>query len=139
MNVSQNTKVNTTALPLQLLRDDAIATNAEDRFGRELFASRIGELLEHVSSQTESAVFGLIGPWGSGKTSVLNLLETKLAGNSKWSVARFNPRQLSNIESLILEFFATVASPLPKKGRARKAIAGYARKIAPFTSIGSVV
>jgi energy-coupling factor transporter ATP-binding protein EcfA2 len=124
---------------LQFLGDDAISSSGEDRFGRELFAARVAELLDNVSRQSESTVFGLIGPWGSGKTSVLNLLEAILASDDAWSVARFNPWQLSDIDSLIVEFFATVASPLPKSGRARKALAGYVRKIAPFTSVASVL
>ena len=87
-----------------LLGDDPIDSPHADEFDRAPFVARIDALLRNVSSQTESAVFGLIGPWGSGKTSVLNLLSDIVEESGDWDVLRFNPWQLSDADGLLAEF-----------------------------------
>lgn len=122
-----------------LLGDDAVSDAAADRLGRAAFASRMVELLGGVADQTPSAVLGLIGAWGSGKTSVLHLVRAELAQDDAWSVVDFNPWVVSDVASLTREFLASVASALPHSSSARKQLARYAGRIAPFTSLASVV
>jgi hypothetical protein len=122
-----------------LLGDDALAGESADRLGRAAFARRMVDLIGGVAGQTPSAVVGLIGAWGSGKTSVLHLVRTDLAQDDDWSVVDFNPWVVSDVAGLTREFIATVASALPPKSSARKHLARYASRIAPFTSLASLV
>ena len=97
------------------------------------------ELIRGVAGHTPSAVLGLIGAWGSGKTSVLHLVRTGLEQDDDWSVVDFNPWVVSDVSGLTREFIATVASALPPESSARKHLARYASRIAPFTSLTSFV
>jgi hypothetical protein len=120
-----------------LLGDDAIAGEADDRLGRTAFAGRLIELIDGVSGQTPSAVVGLIGAWGSGKTSVLHLVRSDLEQDDRWSVVDFNPWVVSDVASITREFIATVASALPPKSSARESLARYASRVAPYTSLAA--
>jgi hypothetical protein len=97
------------------------------------------ELITNVAEQTPSAVVGLIGAWGSGKTSVLHLVRTELAQDDTWSVVDFNPWVVSDVAGLTREFLATMASALPEKSSARKSLARYAGRVAPYTSLAGFV
>lgn len=122
-----------------LLGDDPIAEAASDRLGRVAFANRLIGLLDGVAGQTPSAVVGLIGAWGSGKTSVLHLVRTDLTKDDRWTVVDFNPWVVSDVAGITREFIATVTSALPANSTARKQLARYATRIAPYTSLASVL
>jgi hypothetical protein len=125
-----------------LLGDDPVTGLASDAFGRGPFADRVVQLLDNLAEETPSAVLGLLGPWGSGKTSVLNVLREKLDGHGDWQVVDLNPWMVADVPSMIDEFFITLVSKIPstKKGKAvRKKMAGYAGAVAPVTSVLKVV
>jgi predicted KAP-like P-loop ATPase len=95
------------------------------------------ELIEHVSNETPSAVLALMGPWGSGKTSVLLFARRRFNSGGRWKVVEFNPWMVSDLPSLVQEFFTTLVAALPddRKGkRLRRKKAGYARSVAPLTA-----
>lgn len=123
----------------RLLGDDAILVEGADRLGRAAFAGRLVELVDGVADQTPSAVVGLIGAWGSGKTSVLHLVRTQLAQDDGWEVVDFNPWVVSDVPALTREFLTTVGSALPAKSSARKQLAQYASRVAPYTSLATFV
>jgi hypothetical protein len=126
---------------LSLLADDAITDRSQDRLGRQAFADRMVDLLDHVAEQTESAVFGLLGPWGSGKTSVLQLVRDSLHAGERWTVVEFNPWELSDLPTLTREFLTTLDSavkPERMSEKVRHAFAGYIKKVSPLGSLISV-
>ena len=126
-----------------LLADDPIASGAEDAFDRKDFARRAAELIAKVAAETPSAVLGLLGPWGSGKTSCLRMIEESLVdGDGTWTVLRFNPWEVSDLESIVVEFFATLQSILHEEGNgknAREALSKYASKVAPWAGLLKIV
>lgn len=65
----------------QINTDAEIRTVAEDRLGRTPFCRRVAERIRSAGSGP-SVVFGLAGPWGAGKTSVLNMVEELLKQES---------------------------------------------------------
>ena len=80
---------------LSLATDTPIKAREQDLIGRTPFAERLADILKSAAGP-ESLVIGLYGPWGSGKTSVINLVENALSrkdddGKAGVSVVRFEP------------------------------------------------
>jgi hypothetical protein len=108
--------------PMNLsIADDPIETRGDDQLGRHDFVQRVIQLLHGVRDATDSTVVGLVGPWGSGKTSVINLVIEDLTG---WEVRRLNPWSAADLEALLGEFFGAIVRGLPKQrsDAARKAL-----------------
>jgi hypothetical protein len=61
-------------------RDDPIKTPADDRLRRAPVAQRAAQLIADNHSPESSVVYGLEGPWGSGKCSVIALITGYLSG-----------------------------------------------------------
>lgn len=94
--------------------DAPITEPPQDRFSRAPFAERIART---ISAQRDPAslVVGLYGPWGDGKTSVLNLVEHALARADGMVTVRFNPWRLGNESEMFVGFFETLAEALDAK------------------------
>jgi len=60
---------------------------------------------------SEGAVVGVLGPWGSGKTSFINLARPHLQAGSA-AIVDFNPWMFSGVEQLADRFFAQVSARL---------------------------
>lgn len=69
----------------------------------ELFSQQILDL-----DATEGATVGLFGPWGSGKTSFINLARENFS-NKDVPVLDFNPWLFSGVEELVRRFFEEVS------------------------------
>lgn len=122
-----------------VVADDPISLPEEDVLDRNRFAKGVIDLAEHVSTQTKSCVLGLIGPWGSGKSSVLRLIEEQKP--KAWKTVQFNPWEYADLERQVRGFFAALAGVLPtdRSGKkTRKAIARYANAAAPLGRIVNV-
>lgn len=52
-----------------------------------------------------SFVLGLAGPWGGGKTSILNLVHEAMSQREDTKVLKFNPWLFSGTEQLAAHFF----------------------------------
>lgn len=118
----------------EIWRDDPLVGGSQDAFGRLSYATRAAELIGHVHSFDSSAVFGLSGPWGSGKTSLIHMVVEKLEDcRQDWSVSWFNPWATSDVTGLLSEFYASLTEALPEKKskKVRKALAVTASVAAP--------
>ncbi|WP_405059620.1 KAP family NTPase [Kribbella sp. NBC_01505] len=119
--------------------DDPIESRADDAFDRAGYADRAADLIATSHSSASSTVFGLSGPWGSGKSSMVAMitesLEQRYAG---WKVVRFTPWATSDVAGLLSEFYSTLIQPLPRRrkvGRkSRSALARLAQISAPAAS-----
>ncbi len=102
--------------------DVEITSMSEDRLDRKAYARRIAERI-HTAGAGPSVVFGLTGPWGSGKSSVINMITEVLETehNVKWSVTAFTPWSASNTVTLADEFYNAVASAMPSNVAGEKA------------------
>lgn len=92
----------------------AIQTASQDRLHRDVFVQRlVSALIDPQSKQATGVVVGVVGPWGSGKTSVLNLLheavEDRYAGAV---VVRFDPWIVSGRDSLIAQFLGELSGTI---------------------------
>ncbi|WP_141386978.1 KAP family P-loop NTPase fold protein [Cellulosimicrobium cellulans] len=124
-----------------LLSDDARdgTETRPDELDRQRYADHLARLLDNVRAQSESTVLALIGDWGSGKSSVLEMLERRL--KEPWRVAVFNPWTYPDTPSLHRGFFNELTSALPegeRPGRARTKIGDFARTISPLGKLGNL-
>jgi KAP family P-loop domain len=97
--------------------DQPIAAIEEDRLGRTQFATRLARQIE--LAPRSGFVVALAGPWGSGKTSVLRMVERRLTesqplANPARIVVSFNPWLVSGSEQLVSQFVGELAGALPK-------------------------
>lgn len=125
-------------LPWKGWRDDPIKSVEEDRLRRAPVAQRAAQLIAENHSPESSVVYGLEGPWGSGKSSVIALLTSYLIGaeGSGWKVVTFTPWATTGTEGLLSEFFAALATVAPKKGdKVRRLMASYADIARPIASL----
>ncbi|HTM63161.1 MAG TPA: P-loop NTPase fold protein [Gammaproteobacteria bacterium] len=98
--------------------DRPITDSSQDRLGRAQFAKYVARcLLDH--KDPDSMVVGLYGGWGSGKTSVINLIleELKFASSNmmddeKPIILNFSPWSYSGQHQLIYSFFLRLSSVL---------------------------
>ena len=104
-----------------VLSADAPITEAgKDRLGRAKLVKRIA--LEAVTAPADSGfVIGLCGEWGSGKSSIANLVEEELQGDEQALVVRFDPWFFAGTSDLLGAFFAVLADALGRDTRLKKA------------------
>ncbi len=127
-----------------LLADNPISSSSQDRLGRSTFAKSLAADLEAYSNP-ESLVVGLYGPWGSGKSSLLNLVQEQLQTESSGSenlpiIIRFDPWNFKSIEQLIFMFFQSMRSALgnDKKDKRIRSIRSGLDKLSQILNVGSL-
>ena len=100
-----------------------IEATAEDLLGREGFVRRI--VSATISARTGKAtgvVIGINGPWGSGKSSILNLLQARIKEeHGEAVVVRFDPWLISGRNDLISAFISELLGAIKAQPKAAKA------------------
>jgi predicted KAP-like P-loop ATPase len=93
------------------LRPGSAATSIQqDVLGRKAFVENLAGAIRTYGG-TDSLTIGLYGPWGCGKSSLLNFVIEELKKDKETiAVARFNPWHFSQQDRLFSTFFATVSS-----------------------------
>ncbi|MBI3652109.1 MAG: NTPase KAP [Acidobacteria bacterium] len=90
--------------------DNPIQNPAEDALGRAKPARSFAEQILSLDS-AEGIVVGVLGPWGSGKTSFVNLARRHLK-DADIPVLEFNPWMFSGAEQLVEAFFVEISAQL---------------------------
>jgi predicted KAP-like P-loop ATPase len=83
--------------------DKPINSSAEDKLDRACFVNNLANAIIDYKDK-ESLTIGLCGKWGTGKTSILNLIEAKLK-DEKYKIIKFNPWNFKEQDELIQAFF----------------------------------
>lgn len=123
------------------LADQPITSPNQDRLGRLQFAEDLGRrLLEY--DQPASLVVALYGPWGSGKSSLLNLMAEVLTTETGSQyrnpiVVHFNPWNYTSIEQLTTMFFRELTAAIGGDG-SDKLLRGLGSTLEAFGTILSV-
>lgn len=108
-----------------LIGSDAPQTNpADDAFGYAPFAQRIADAICKAPSP-QGLVMAIHGPWGSGKSSLLNYVKYNLGAfpeSDRPIVVDFNPWWFKGHDQLAGQFLAQFAAKLPHESVALRAI-----------------
>ncbi|GAA4549982.1 KAP family P-loop NTPase fold protein [Amycolatopsis samaneae] len=115
--------------------DNPIKDPAEDTLGRASLARHLAVELRHLDT-SEGSVFAVIGPWGSGKTSLINMIRHNLGDNPALAVLDFNPWMFSGTEQLVDSFFAELSAQLGEKpgklGKIASELDAYGELLSPL-------
>lgn len=130
---------------LMISPDAPIQDSKEDLLARTPFASALAKAINQVAG-ADSFVVGIHGKWGSGKSSVLNLvieqlndLDKSRPEEERTHVLRFNPWNFSDQSQLVLQFLRQFRAHLLKSAKAKgeklgdmaASIAEYAEALSP--------
>ena len=94
--------------------DNPIISSSEDLLDRSGFASTIATEIASLDVRRGYTV-GILGPWGSGKSSLVNLVSEILASETKVERLDFNPWMFSGSDQLVDSFFKELASQLRQR------------------------
>ena len=114
--------------------DNPIRNSEDDTLGR---TEQARSFVEHVLSLdvTEGVVVGVLGPWGSGKTSFLNLARPCFKEDEDIVILDFNPWMFSGTEQLIQSFFAELSAQL----KLHRDLSGVSKNLEKYGEIVSEV
>ena len=130
--------------------DKPITSEKEDVLGRRDFSKRLGRLIYNYQGE-DGLVLGLYGEWGSGKTSVINMVEEAINGLAEKAreevrkkaeegkvqspsegdrkedeneplIIRFSPWHYSDNDNLISLFFQSLKNKIDKNEALKKSL-----------------
>ena len=114
--------------PMNSFNDKPIKQPGEDQFGFSPFAEAIAQSIIK-NKNPEGTVIAINGPWGSGKSSVINLVKHYLKKDEKpdqLQILDFKCWWFRGEEALVLEFFHQLYRALPARSRkAKKAVSRF--------------
>ncbi|OQB24034.1 MAG: KAP family P-loop domain protein [Firmicutes bacterium ADurb.Bin182] len=94
----------------KIISDNPITRSEDDTIGRTEFACSFAHQIISLDASTGNVV-GVLGAWGSGKTSFINLVKNELIKDSI-VVLDFNPWMFSGTEQLMQSFFTELSAQL---------------------------
>ncbi|MBY0290400.1 MAG: KAP family NTPase [Mycobacteriaceae bacterium] len=108
----------------------------EDQLGRRAFADRVAQRIA-AAGTGPSIVFGLAGPWGSGKSSTLNMIRGVVEKNfsTTWTVTELTPWSAADAATLMDEFYNCIAAAMPPSKKGQDA----AKKLRAMAPVGVAV
>ena len=92
--------------------DMPINEKSEDKLHRTNFVNSIVKSINNYPSMDESIVIGLMGDWGTGKSSIINMIESEL--DEEIIVLKFNPWNYPSQNQLISSFFDELSTTFDK-------------------------
>lgn len=89
--------------------DKPIENSEQDLLGRITFSKQLGEAINSYDGK-DGLVLGLFGKWGTGKTSILNMVVNEINQLSKDEdnrpiIVNFSPWNYTDKDNLISLFF----------------------------------
>lgn len=119
------------------LIDAPITSSGEDDLGRAPVAQDFAESIRELDA-SQGLVVGILGPWGHGKSSFINLMREQFATAPALTVVDFNPWMFSGSNQLVNFFFTEIAAELnvhstSRFGKAADWLAQYASILKPVS------
>jgi hypothetical protein len=92
--------------------DAPLKDPSDDKLDRQPFVKTVASLIGNLADSNDSTVLGLVGPWGSGKTTVLHYIARELDSSVK--VVKFNPWSFDDDVALQSELYSAILEAFPK-------------------------
>jgi len=117
--------------------DNPIETLEQDLLQRSGFVENFCQILA-AAPTSESNVFALYGEWGSGKTSVKNLIKIQLNKGAEKAplVIEFNPWAFSGQDQVLEAFFSEIGKLIGRDSNGKKVAEGF-KKLGAYLSFGA--
>lgn len=116
--------------------DNPISSSHEDVLGRAEVASDFAGAIRGLDA-SRGVVVGVLGAWGHGKSSFVNLMKEQFAVAPEVTVVEFNPWLFSGSQRLTDAFFTEVAAELRIKDESK--FAGIARGLDEYGDVLSPI
>jgi hypothetical protein len=122
--------------PASVFADDSPLNNSSsDMLGRAPFAQRVADILIKLP-QGAGLVVGIHGPWGDGKTTVLNMIRNDLNQAANIAVLDYNPWRFTTEAGMLAGFFAELANTLRLKLKSRaEELADWVERLGRYASV----
>lgn len=118
-----------------MIPDNPIGGASQDLLNRAPLAALLAQEMRTVDA-AEGCVIGIFGPWGSGKTSLINLIRAEVAREPALDVFDFNPWMFSGSDQLLDAFFREIGAQFRTRSDRLAAMAAaidsYAEVIVPL-------
>lgn len=98
--------------------DAPISSSADDDLGRAPVAHDFAESIRELDV-SQGLVVGILGPWGHGKSSFINLMREQFEAEPRLTVVDFNPWMFSGSNQLVNFFFTEIGAELNVRSRSR--------------------
>ncbi|MCS5735101.1 KAP family P-loop NTPase fold protein [Herbiconiux daphne] len=98
--------------------DAPITSSKDDDLGRAPVAHDFAESIRELDT-SDGLVVGILGPWGHGKSSFINLMREQFATEPALTVIDFNPWMFSGSNQLVNFFFTEIGAELNVKSKSR--------------------
>lgn len=121
--------------PLQF-SDEPIESDKQDLLERSPFVDRLYNEIISIPF-VDSFVFGLYGEYGDGKTSVIQLLKSRLRGNPNFLVVDFDPWNFRDEAAILPAFYTEIERTISKEFALpgfKRALLKYQKLLAPEIS-----
>lgn len=126
--------MSTTPTP-EFSNDRPLASKGDDKLNRTPFAERVAGVLRSLPKGA-GLVVGIHGPWGDGKTTVLNILKADLDADRTTATVEFNPWRFTDEPAMLAGFFRVVSGVIRAKLTTRgEEIAGWVERIGRYASV----
>ena len=118
--------------------DWPIESRSQDLLNRSLFAEKIARQVSNVPAN-QGFTIAITGEWGSGKTSLLNMVaETIGTDEAAIAVLRFNPWLFGAADDLVTRFFGELSAQLGQSNSDRlksvaRGLSGLGQALAPLS------
>ena len=112
--------------------DYPIISKKQDRLNRFKFAKQLSDCINHYKDN-ECLTMGIMGEWGSGKTSIINLVVEQLKENNGTHIINFNPWNFSYQNNLIYQFFDVLENVFKDDEKILSKITQYFKKFISYS------
>lgn len=97
-----------------IIPDNPIEDLKEDELDFSVLVDTIFNRIKGLSPSNKAHSFGVVAPWGGGKTSFLNLLRSKLKEEEDIIIVSFNPRSSKKVNNIQEDFFLCFSEEIAK-------------------------
>ena len=94
-----------------LLTDIPLQDDSKDLFGYKKFTDRLADCIKHFSSD-DGLVVALNGEWGSGKTSVINIVKNQLQEEENIQVISYSYWWYEGKKEVITAFLSALSTAI---------------------------